>query len=613
MKGWEIMKIKLYDSIRKTIQNFIMNTKVLYQWDKKMLLFQVLQVFSSIIMTYVGIKIPVEIVKCIENNNKDLASFLYTMLGYLGTYFVCNIISLDVTQYIYRNGGTLCMPYTTKIYDKIMNLSYEYLNDKDVHNKVGKVWLVLRNDYYIRNYVVVIPQVVTAFIGIIWYGTIVAKNSIVLFIVDIIVCVLGFLMLSYIQNKQEDYYDGMDLISRVVNYINKISMDPSAGKDIRIFGMKKKMSQKYDEALDDSNRIFSRLEDMYLKEGLVNEAFLVMLGIGSYVIFGRKTYMGELAISDFVFLITVITSFSGYLNEFLEYSQGLVRTNVAIDYIRELLEVKELNYDKKIKIDVENVASNCVIEFKNVTYKYPDTDEPILKNINLKLDSNKKLALIGLNGAGKTTLIKLLCGLYTPTEGAVLLNGISVSLIENMDEVVAALFQDSDLLPLTTDENIIGICNNGKKKESDNANLKKVIQEADFEKKYNKLKNKGNTLLVKRVNHDASDLSGGEKQKLLFARALYQNPKILILDEPTSALDPIAERKLYNDFSKITENMITVFVSHRLSSTVFCDEIVLLSDGEIIEKGSHWDLMKKNGYYAELFDMQGKYYKEEAV
>ncbi|MBQ6462150.1 MAG: ABC transporter ATP-binding protein [Pseudobutyrivibrio sp.] len=590
-----------------------MNTKVLYQWDKKMLLFQVLQVFSSIIMTYVGIKIPVEIVKCIENNNKDLASFLYTMLGYLGTYFVCNIISLDVTQYIYRNGGTLCMPYTTKIYDKIMNLSYEYLNDKDVHNKVGKVWLVLRNDYYIRNYVVVIPQVVTAFIGIIWYGTIVAKNSIVLFIVDIIVCVLGFLMLSYIQNKQEDYYDGMDLISRVVNYINKISMDPSAGKDIRIFGMKKKMSQKYDEALDDSNRIFSRLEDMYLKEGLVNEAFLVMLGIGSYVIFGRKTYMGELAISDFVFLITVITSFSGYLNEFLEYSQGLVRTNVAIDYIRELLEVKELNYDKKIKIDVENVASNCVIEFKNVTYKYPDTDEPILKNINLKLDSNKKLALIGLNGAGKTTLIKLLCGLYTPTEGAVLLNGISVSLIENMDEVVAALFQDSDLLPLTTDENIIGICNNGKKKESDNANLKKVIQEADFEKKYNKLKNKGNTLLVKRVNHDASDLSGGEKQKLLFARALYQNPKILILDEPTSALDPIAERKLYNDFSKITENMITVFVSHRLSSTVFCDEIVLLSDGEIIEKGSHWDLMKKNGYYAELFDMQGKYYKEEAV
>ena len=594
-------------------KNFLFCEKAIWEWDKRMFFSQFVQVVSTIAMTYAGIMVPVEIVSAIENQDGGFTKAFIRIGVFLGVYFISNILKMDTAQYIYRNGGMLNIPQTQKIYKKIMEIPYEQLEEKDTHKAIGKAWNVLKNDYMIRNYVVAIPQFIIALAGSVWYGLVVLKNNFVLCIFNILICVLGFILLNYIKKEQEKYYDGIDVISRLITYVNKIAMDSSAGKDIRIFDLKRLIERKYDDALNGSNKIFKKLESMYVKEDLFNEALLVLFNISCYSFWGIKVMQNEMSVAGFVLMITITTQFSNYLNDFLNQAQNILRANISVDHLRSLLEIRKPDETNKIYLSKEELAKGFTIEFENVSYSYPDADEPVLMNINLTINSNEKVAIIGLNGAGKTTLIKLLCGLYSPTEGRILINNIDVRDIGNIEEIVAALFQDSDILPISTDSNIDGKYLRNNSSYIEKLGIQKAVKAAGFEKKYNSLREQGNTLLVKRVNQDASDLSGGEKQKLLFARALYQNAKILILDEPTAALDPIAERKLYNSFLKNMNNVTPIFISHRLSSTVFCDEIVLLSDGCIKEKGSHKELMDMNGLYAELFNLQGQYYKEEAV
>ena len=602
-----------FGSIVELIRDFVFCVKSIIKWDRKLLLFQSLFAVAALIYTYVGILIPVNIVSCIEEGSINLTAFLGRIGFLLLIYFICNVIKLESFQYIYRNSGTLAMYFTQKVYKKTMCLPYEELEKKNVHEMLGKVWNVIRNDYMIRNYVVVIPQIVISLVGCICYGCVVINRNLLLLIGDILICVIGALLLSHIKKKQEGCYDGIDLVSRIINYINKICMDPSAGKDIRLFDISGMLKRKYDKALEKSEKIFGSLEGMYVGESLIIEAFLTVYNIGCYIYFGLQVIGGAISVAEFIFLINVVSQFSVYLNELIEYFANYIKASVSINYFRKFLWIKEPKNLKKQVLLPEELEPGHTIEFRNVSYRYPGSDKYILKNINLKIETGKSIAVIGLNGAGKTTLIKLMCGLYTPTEGDIYINDHNISDISNMDKVVAAIFQDSDILPLTVEQNISGEFSDQNISTAESDKLGRVIREADFEKKYKGLHNHGSTLLMKRVNHGASDLSGGEKQKLMFARALYKQGKILILDEPTAALDPVAERKLYDQFSKITDKVTTIFISHRLSSTAFCDEIVLINDGEILEVGTHEKLLEKKGLYAELFHEQSKYYIEEEV
>jgi ABC-type multidrug transport system fused ATPase/permease subunit len=225
----------------------------------------------------------------------------------------------------------------------------------------------------------------------------------------------------------------------------------------------------------------------------------------------------------------------------------------------------------------------------------------------MKISAGEKLALIGLNGAGKTTLVKLICGLYEPTEGMVLLNGYPRESFtkEEYLSLVAVLFQDATFLPKTLDNNILS------GNHCDKERFDKVLMLSGFKGKYDSLSKKGDTLLVKKVESEATDFSGGEKQKLLCARTLYKKTPLVILDEPTAALDPIAENELYMNLSEAMEGRSVLYISHRLSSTRFCDRILLIEHGKIVEEGTHESLMQKNARYAELYEMQSKYYKED--
>ena len=220
---------------------------------------------------------------------------------------------------------------------------------------------------------------------------------------------------------------------------------------------------------------------------------------------------------------------------------------------------------------------------------------------------SEKLALIGLNGAGKTTLVKLICGFYTPTEGEILLNGRNIEEFdrEQYYSLVSVLFQDYTILPAKLKENIAS----RRAEDIDEKKLQEALQKAGFQERYDRLPEKGDSLLVREIHENAVDFSGGEKQRLLFARALYKQAPLLILDEPTAALDPIAENEIYLKYSETTVGKTSVYISHRLSSTKFCDRIVLLENGNIVESGTHDTLMAQGGKYAELYEMQSKYYK----
>jgi ABC-type multidrug transport system fused ATPase/permease subunit len=248
-------------------------------------------------------------------------------------------------------------------------------------------------------------------------------------------------------------------------------------------------------------------------------------------------------------------------------------------------------------------------EFKNVSFKYPRAEKYALKNLNLKLKAGERLAVVGLNGAGKSTFIKLLLRLYEPTEGQILLNGVDISTydLESYFNVFAPVFQDINLFALTFAENV-------SMESHDQTNLSLVeeyTKNSGLEEKLNNLPNGLNTQMLKIIYDDGIDMSGGEKQKLALARALYKNSPVVVLDEPTSALDAIAESKLYQEFDKLIGGKTAVYISHRLSSTQFCNNVAMFMEGKMIEYGTHDSLMAQGGEYAKMFKIQSQYYIDE--
>lgn len=408
---------------------------------------------------------------------------------------------------------------------------------------------------------------------------------------------------SKLINKTKDPIARTD---RHLNYVNRVSRDFSSAKDIRLYRLREYLMHMSQYFIGERKFWTQKMYFYYFCTDIISLVLSVLIEIGIFVYIIRSMLRGNISVTELVLFVFTVTEFSNYVSNVGSVIVGCIQINVGVGDMREFL-------------DIENIAENSggkplptdfpyEIELQNVSFTYPECEKPTLKNINLKLKKGENLALVGVNGAGKTTLVKIICGLYRPTEGRVLVNGTDISEF-NRDEyykAISAVFQDPRFLPCTVFENVSML----PESESDREKFFDCIKKAGLYSKILSLEQKENTPLVKTVNENAVELSGGEMQRLLLARAIYKDAPVLVLDEPTAALDPIAENEIYLQYSEISKNRTSVYISHRLSSTRFCDKIVLLDNNEVAEVGTHDELMALGGKYAEMFNIQSKYYRE---
>ena len=433
-------------------------------------------------------------------------------------------------------------------------------------------------------------------------------------------------------------------------YMNIALSDFSYAKDVRLFGLKKWITDKFIELNKERFEAQRRGARLWFWVGVCSSVFwLVFQGaVYAYLVNGIVTK--SLTLGNFTLYLTSAATFFECISSLLNCFTQMMQKSREIDDFRTFMEIESIvkeivgssptmtgntsptpqktnlsfsrltrEYSQKSKSfsrltresPLPEVPSydSYEFEFKNVSFKYPRAEKYALKNLNLKLKAGERLAVVGLNGAGKSTFIKLLLRLYEPTEGQILLNGVDISTynLESYFNVFAPVFQDINLFALTFAENV-------SMESHDQTNLSLVeeyTKNSGLEEKLKNLPNGLNTQMLKIIYDDGIDMSGGEKQKLALARALYKNSPVVVLDEPTSALDAIAESKLYQEFDKLIGGKTAVYISHRLSSTQFCNNVAMFMEGKMIEYGTHDSLMAQGGEYAKMFKIQSQYYIDE--
>lgn len=428
----------------------------------------------------------------------------------------------------------------------------------------------------------------------------------------LIVLVLGTSAASYFLTKRANNWvfehrkerSGYD---QKLRFITTHARDRALAKDVRIFGMRSWLEDLFADAMRLYEDFAQRREKKLLAADAAAALFAFLRNGGAYVFLIWKVLDGSITAPQFLLYFTAATGFTEWITGIFSGFAKLHQQSIEISIVREYLEIPEpfaFEEGEALPFDAEKPYT---LELRHVSFRYPGADKDTIHDMNLTIRPGEKLAVVGLNGAGKTTLVKLLCGFYDPDEGQVLLGGEDIRKYNRRDyyALFTAVFQQLSILDATVEENVAQDTEN-----IDEDKVRACISFAGLSEDVEKLPKGLKTNLGRRIYEDGVDLSGGQQQRLMLARALYKNAPILVLDEPTAALDPIAENDMYLKYSEMTRGRTSVFISHRLASTRFCDRIILLSGGAIAEEGTHESLMEKNGMYAALFNVQSKYYSE---
>lgn len=393
------------------------------------------------------------------------------------------------------------------------------------------------------------------------------------------------------------------------NYMRRQITDFAPAKDIRLFNLRKWLVEKYRELKTERLNAQKKNAKMWF---LASAASAVLWAAALCIVYGwliRSVVYDGLSIGNFSLYLASAGTLFQYINQLLNGVSALLQRSRQVDDFRSFMDFDGGDNSDSGKPVPE--SDSYEFEFRNVSFQYPKSENFALKKLSLKLKPGERLAVVGLNGAGKSTFIKLLLRLYEPTEGEILLNGVNIREYNKRSyySIFSPVFQDVELFAFPLAENV----SMQSPEKTDKELAKKCLTASGFGEKLAELPKGVDTEILKIIHDDGVDLSGGEKQKLALARALYKKAPVAVLDEPTAALDAIAESKLYNDFDKLIGNKTAVYISHRLSSTQFCNNVAMFVDGELREYGTHESLMEENGAYAEMFRLQAQYYVDGEV
>lgn len=523
---------------------------------------------------------------------------VYGAISWIDTYLQ-NIISVEYIEM--RMGG-----HFYSVLEKILEISLEQSESSEIRQMMERSLIALNgNDSNgVQGMMQRFGMFFTNVLGLVTYAMIVGSMDI-----RILLLLVGLSLITVATSKvsvkvYERVKEKLAGYQRIEGYIDRLVDDIAGGKDIRVFGLSDWLIGKYDSAI----RQRRKYRALYNAACFFSDFTEVILAaVRDFICYFYLIYLLKQGLSSsmFVFYIGLISGFAKWFTEITSNFVVMKRCGQQVDDLRDFLELESgSGGERRIP---ENQFSSLDITFDHVSYRYEGAEEEVLKDVSFTIHQGERLALVGLNGAGKSTIVKLISGLYLPTNGVVYVNGTDTRELDRKAYMhhVAAIFQNPFIMSYTVGENV------ALSGEWDEERLWNVLEKAGVAEKISSLPDGLYTYFGKDVSEDGIMLSGGQIQKLLLARALYHSPKLLLLDEPTVALDALAEKNIYDTYQKTLEGTSTIFISHRLASTRFCNEILLLDKGEIIERGTHETLMKMGGTYASLFELQGKYYQEE--
>lgn len=489
----------------------------------------------------------------------------------------------------------------------IMELDFQLTEDKKALDQLEKA----RNglSWYgsitetIDNFYAIISNILKS-IGLV---TIIAINAPLILILIFVGVVIATILMEKQNKVQFYYYEKLSKVNRMFGYFGWTVSDFRYGKDIRLYNAKDMMVDRWKKFSDESTKHWEAQAQGCYPYSLTHNMIDIIRTMLTFFYVGYLAINGSITIGGFTQLVEASGQLNGSFGGIIWTLQSIVQ---KCAYSFEF--VNFMHYPEAIPkgtLPVEN--KNHIIEFKDVCFAYPGTDKMILNGINIKINPGEKLSIVGLNGAGKTTFIKLLCRLYDPTSGEILLDGVN---IKNYDykqymKQFAPVFQDFRIFGFKINENII-FKDESKMSEEEKAAFKNIIELVELDKMIEKQKNGAETFIFRYFDDNGIEPSGGEQQKMAIARALAKNSPVIILDEPTAALDPIAEYEIYRQFNTLVGDKTAFYISHRLSSCKFCDRIAVFSDGKIAEYGTHNELVKlKDGIYSKMFEAQAEYYR----
>lgn len=501
------------------------------------------------------------------------------------------------------------MTLMTKLNRKVMNVNFEHLENPDFMDAVEKAQNSSGGNEQgvegmMRTGSDCLTRLSVVIVGVIIMGTLHP-------LLILLMCVTAFL--SFLSNDRMNAHNKKtvwDVLApwwRKNRYMNNISTDFKAAKDIRIFHLNDWLGEKLHSLNRYRVKMQIKNEKCWFFINLLDNILWAISQIGIYALITYEVVENQLSVANAFLYVSTAGNFYESMNTVLKNISALRQRNREVNDFRSVLDFAGGTLDDQP--EMAPVTERYEFEFENVSFRYPKAEKYALKNLSLKIAPGERLAVVGLNGAGKTTFIKLLLRLYEPTEGRILLNGVDISTYNKRSyyHLFAPLFQEVELFAFPLQENI----SMQTPEETDGERVEECLKMAGFEESLKKLPDGRMTEVLKVIDDKGVDFSGGEKQKLALARALYKDAPIVVLDEPTAALDALAEYELYQNFNSMIGNKSAIYISHRLSSTRFCEHVAMFKDGEMIEYGTHEGLLAEKGEYAEMFTLQAQYYVEE--
>ena len=539
--------------------------------------------------------------------NRDYSRLLQLAFTMVVVSFVLNVLNGTLDSIVGKYGQKFENHFNMQLSKRIMELDFQLTEDKKALDQLelarnGMSWYSGGLNGLLEPFFSFFSNLLTL-LGVV--ALLLINAPVVLLVAAVIVAVSTWINGKLNKIEQEGYRQ-LSKINRIFGYLGWSLVDFRYGKDIRLYGSKDMMIEKWKKFSDDWNQENIGIANKQLPLQLCREATQIVHDFAVYFYLGALAIFGKISIATCTQLVNAASTFTGSLKAMVFFYQDMLkRANYANEF------VKFMDYPASMPKGSRKVREGRhVFEFCNLSFSYPGSDVPVLKNLNLTIREGEHLSVVGLNGAGKTTMVKLLCRLYDPTEGEIRMDGINIKEYDYQEymKVFAPVFQDFKLFAFKIKENLL-LKDSDEMDAGDEEILGETLEKIEMKQKVADFKNGADTVLFKQFDKEGIEPSGGEQQKLAIARALIKDAPVVILDEPTAALDPIAEYEIYRHFEELVKGKTAIYISHRLSSCQFCDRIAVFSEGNVSEYGTHEELVHKpNGIYAEMFAAQAQYY-----